>query len=375
MEVARYDYAAQFGDDLESVIARHSCCADRGAPRRGRRGGRVRARVCGVRRRGSRAGGQHRNRRAGRRTSRARDRARRRGHHTGQHFQRHGRSDPPHGRHAGLSSTPTMRFLIDDRRWRRRSRQDAGSPARPSLRPGHAHGGILRLADRHSLRRRRRRGPGARQRRSAADASDRRAARLLQLPPEQEPRGAGDGGMVVTSDQRARGEDRRLRSLGQRGQNDHVMVGLNTHLHALQAIVLQAKLRSSTNGIRRQMSLAHTGRVSIVPPAVVPGIRRGRESARLPSLPGALVAYGTSYCDTSSKPESMRSCGIQYRSTSSRPSPSQGWRRGQFPIAGAVGQSTPLPFRSARTCDKRERSITSSTRRSSSFSRRDHAPS
>lgn len=53
---------------------------------------------------------------------------------------------------------------------------------------------------------------------------------------------AGDAGAVVTRDARLAEELRRRRALGQAGQNNHVTLGLNSKLDALQACVLAYKL-------------------------------------------------------------------------------------------------------------------------------------
>lgn len=55
--------------------------------------------------------------------------------------------------------------------------------------------------------------------------------------------GAGDGGLVTTDDPVLASRVRRLRVHGEAGQYDHVEVGLNSRLDALQAAVLRVKLR------------------------------------------------------------------------------------------------------------------------------------
>ena len=70
---------------------------------------------------------------------------------------------------------------------------------------------------------------------------------------------AGDAGMVVTDDEHLAMELRRRRALGQRAQNDHVVVGLNSKLHALQAVILSAKLPKleEWNSDRRRIAEAY----------------------------------------------------------------------------------------------------------------------
>lgn len=55
--------------------------------------------------------------------------------------------------------------------------------------------------------------------------------------------GAGDGGMITTDDATLAARIRRLRVHGDAGQYDHVEVGLNSRLDALQAAILRVKLR------------------------------------------------------------------------------------------------------------------------------------
>ena len=55
--------------------------------------------------------------------------------------------------------------------------------------------------------------------------------------------GAGDGGLVTTDDATLAARIRRLRVHGEASQYDHVEVGLNSRLDALQAAVLRVKLR------------------------------------------------------------------------------------------------------------------------------------
>ena len=55
--------------------------------------------------------------------------------------------------------------------------------------------------------------------------------------------GAGDGGLITTDDPALALRIRRLRVHGEAGQYDHVEVGLNSRLDAVQAAVLRVKLR------------------------------------------------------------------------------------------------------------------------------------
>ena len=265
-------------------------------------------------------------------------------------------------------------FLIDDRQV-----ESAISAKTRAILPVHLYGRatrmeeILRLADRHSLDV----VEDAAQAHGAA-VGGRRVGSIGRLGcfsfhPSKNLAAPDDGGMVVTSDQQLAAKIDRLRSLGQQGQNNHLVVGLNTHLHALQAIVLRAKL-SKVRRVEYTIagrSLVHTERVSMGLPDCRSRIpERTTISTSTISFRCAL-AYATGYCAISSRPESMRLCGIRFRSTSSRPLQIRAGARAnsQSRSAWPINSSA---FRSARTCNKR-RSTTSSTRRSSSFPRRDHA--
>ena len=53
---------------------------------------------------------------------------------------------------------------------------------------------------------------------------------------------AGDAGAVVTNDERLAEQIAMLRSLGQRGQNEHLVLGMNSKMDAVQARILSWKL-------------------------------------------------------------------------------------------------------------------------------------
>ena len=75
---------------------------------------------------------------------------------------------------------------------------------------------------------------------------------------------AGDGGMIVTDDDAMAESLRALRSLGQQSQNEHVMVGFNSKLDALQARVLYQKLPrlDQWNAARRKVAAAYRKRLN-----------------------------------------------------------------------------------------------------------------
>ncbi len=66
----------------------------------------------------------------------------------------------------------------------------------------------------------------------------------------------GDGGAVLTDDDRLAGEVRLLRSHGERARYDHVRIGLNSRLDTLQAAILLVKLEALDAEIARRSALA-----------------------------------------------------------------------------------------------------------------------
>ena len=64
----------------------------------------------------------------------------------------------------------------------------------------------------------------------------------------------GDGGAICTNDELLAARVRRLRHLGQRGKGEHVEIGYNERLDALQAALLRVKLPhlDGWNTARRQ---------------------------------------------------------------------------------------------------------------------------
>jgi dTDP-4-amino-4,6-dideoxygalactose transaminase len=106
----------------------------------------------------------------------------------------------------------------------------------------------------------------------ARDASGNRAgsrglAGCFSFHPSKNLAAGGDGGMVVTDDAGVADQLLLLRALGQRTQNDHVVVGLNSKLHALQAIVLRAKLPQldGWNARRRELASSYRAALSACP--------------------------------------------------------------------------------------------------------------
>ncbi|MDQ3857837.1 MAG: DegT/DnrJ/EryC1/StrS family aminotransferase [Actinomycetota bacterium] len=79
----------------------------------------------------------------------------------------------------------------------------------------------------------------------------------------------GDGGAVTTDDEALAKRVRLLRDLGQRRKYEHVVVGANERLDALQAAILRVKLRhlDGWNDLRRRHAQAY--RESLLPDGVV----------------------------------------------------------------------------------------------------------
>ena len=96
---------------------------------------------------------------------------------------------------------------------------------------------------------------------------------------------AGDGGAVVTDDTGLDSELKCRRALGQRRQNDHVAISLHSQLHALQAIVLREKLPKLDEWNRQRREVARY-RGSRRATARISGDDSGGRT-RLPSFSGA----------------------------------------------------------------------------------------
>lgn len=78
---------------------------------------------------------------------------------------------------------------------------------------------------------------------------------------------AGDCGMITTSDDELATRLARLRHLGQDGQNNHVTVGWNTKLDALQAVVLAHKLPNldGWNELRQGVAARYRAELASLP--------------------------------------------------------------------------------------------------------------
>ncbi|MFM0248475.1 DegT/DnrJ/EryC1/StrS family aminotransferase [Paraburkholderia sediminicola] len=78
---------------------------------------------------------------------------------------------------------------------------------------------------------------------------------------------AGDAGAVATDRSDLDDSLRMLRTFGQRGQNVHLRIGINSKLDALQAIILGAKLPSLAkwNSRRQELARSYRGRLGGLP--------------------------------------------------------------------------------------------------------------
>lgn len=155
--------------------------------------------------------------------------------------------------------------------------------------------------------------------------------------------GAGDGGLLTTDDPDLAQRLRRLRVHGDVGRYEHIEVGLNSRLDALQAAVLRVKLRhlEDWTAARRENAQRYNDHFQsagldelIVLPAEAPGdrhvfnqyclrVRDGRRDALLRSLHERQIGCAIYY----PKPLHLQRCFE-----------SLGYRAGQFPESERAAQ-------------------------------------
>jgi len=89
-------------------------------------------------------------------------------------------------------------------------------------------------------------------------------AGCLSFYPTKNLGGAGDGGMIVTDDERIERQARRLRAHGDVGRYDHRALGMNSRLDELQAAVLRVKAShlERFNRLRRERAAAYDALLS-----------------------------------------------------------------------------------------------------------------
>src|SRR5262245_7588814 len=86
----------------------------------------------------------------------------------------------------------------------------------------------------------------------------------------------GDGGLILTNDDRIADKLRLLRNYGQRAKYDHAIAGTNSRLDTVQAAILRVKLPhlDAWNAARRRHAAAYDERLSTIveTPSVVAGV-------------------------------------------------------------------------------------------------------
>jgi len=155
--------------------------------------------------------------------------------------------------------------------------------------------------------------------------------------------GAGDGGMMTTDDPDLAQRLKRLRVHGDIGQYEHLEVGMNSRLDALQAAVLRVKLKQLENwSIARQQNAQQYGEMfrqegvldTIVLPKIGPHrrhvfnqycvrVRNGHRDALMQQLKNRKIGCAVYY----PKPLHLQTC-FKYL----------GYKAGQFPEAEAASR-------------------------------------
>jgi dTDP-4-amino-4,6-dideoxygalactose transaminase len=92
-------------------------------------------------------------------------------------------------------------------------------------------------------------------------------AAAFSFHPSKNMAAAGDGGAIATSDRAIADDITMRRALGQRSQNEHVMVGYNSKLDSIQALILSHKLRhlDHWNAQRRDVANMYRRRLADLP--------------------------------------------------------------------------------------------------------------
>jgi dTDP-4-amino-4,6-dideoxygalactose transaminase len=147
--------------------------------------------------------------------------------------------------------------------------------------------------------------------------------------------GYGDGGMMVTQDERLFERLMRLRTHGSRKTYYHEEVGYNSRLDALQAAVLRAKLPhlAAWSARRRENAAYYDAAFADVPGIRTPTIdpRTSRSTTSTRSAPS-----GATRCRSTSRgAESARRCTTRCRCTCSRASRTSATRPGAAPRPSA----------------------------------------
>ena len=157
-------------------------------------------------------------------------------------------------------------------------------------------------------------------------------AACFSFHPSKNLAAAGDAGAVVTDDADLAERLRQRKELGQCGQNVHAVVGLNSKIDAMQALVLSAKLPhlDDWNAERRRVAAAYRERLAGLPLGFQ-AEGEGEEhvyhlfqvrSDRRGALQAALRAAGVDAVVRYPTPIHLQGAFAHC-----------GWRRGQFPVA------------------------------------------
>lgn len=156
---------------------------------------------------------------------------------------------------------------------------------------------------------------------------------------------AGDGGAVVTDDEGLAADVRRRSQLGQVAQNEHVVIGLNSKLDALQARILSHKLPrlDKWNESRRRIAELYRERLA-ESDLGLQVVGDGEDhvyhlfpvrSSRRDELLAHLQAHGVDAVVRYPTPIHLQPAFSD-----------QGWRRGQFPVAERLARELlSLPIR------------------------------
>lgn len=158
------------------------------------------------------------------------------------------------------------------------------------------------------------------------------AAGCFSFHPSKNLAAAGDGGAIVTDADSINDRIARYRNLGQCGQNNHVIVGLNSKLDSIQALILARKLPNldSWNAQRRIVAGWYRERLGNLPLSFqssspdeehVYHLFQIRAEER-DQLLNYLIAEGIDAIVRYPTPIHLQPAFVHY-----------GWRKGQFPVA------------------------------------------
>jgi dTDP-4-amino-4,6-dideoxygalactose transaminase len=163
------------------------------------------------------------------------------------------------------------------------------------------------------------------------------AAGCFSFHPSKNLAAAGDGGAIVTGNAELAATIDLQRSLGQSGQNNHVIVGLNSKLDGLQALVLRSKLDllDNWNAARGQIAEKYRQRMQDLPVSFQAhsseelhvyhlfALRTSHRDALLQHL----ISSGVDAVVRYPVPIHLQPAFAQY-----------GWRERQFPVAEALAR-------------------------------------